>query len=236
MSFLTPKKWPHKLFFWCFCLYLIATIVFFFSAPANTTNDTGDAFFTEEQLAKIEKNYGDYAKRRAIAWQKLIFTNKDKPELKKLELVNNFFNLFEFTRDSAIWGSSDHWDTPLEFLERGAGDCEDFAISKYFTLKFLGVSIDRMKITYVKALELNEAHMVLTYFPTPEADPLVLDNLNGEIKPASKRPDLLPVYSFNADGLWLAKERGGFSGRVGSSDKLQLWRDLNERMTSEGMQ
>ena len=74
--------------------------------------------------------------------------------------------------------------------------------------------------------------MVLTYHPNPDAIPLVLDNLDPEIKPANERNDLIPVYSFNGDGLWLAKERN--SGRsVGSSGRISLWTQMNARMGKE---
>ncbi|WP_197479414.1 transglutaminase-like cysteine peptidase, partial [Oleiphilus sp. HI0132] len=81
------------------------------------------------------------------------------------------------------------WATPLEFLATNAGDCEDFSIAKYFTLREMGIPDDMIKITYVKALELNQAHMVLAYYPTPDAEPLILDNLINEIKPAGQRTD-----------------------------------------------
>jgi hypothetical protein len=89
-----------------------------------------------------------------------------------------------------------------------------------------------MRLTYVKALELDQAHMVLTYFSTPEADPLVLDNLKDEIQPASQRSDLLPVYSFNADGLWLAKSHGT-DQHVGSPERLSQWNSVIARISNE---
>jgi predicted transglutaminase-like cysteine proteinase len=108
-------------------------------------------------------------------------------------------------------------------------DCEDYSIAKYFTLRELGIDDAKLRITYVKALNWDEAHMVLTYSPTPNEMPLVLDNLKSEILPANLRTDLIPVYSFNATGLWLAKERG--TGQfVGSSDRLSLWVDMLERL------
>jgi hypothetical protein len=71
--------------------------------------------------------------------------------------------------------------------------------------------------------------MVLTYFSSPSAEPLVLDNLVGIVKPASERQDLIPIYSFNGTGLWLAKQRG--RGKLaGSSSRLKRWQDLLERM------
>jgi hypothetical protein len=93
----------------------------------------------------------------------------------------------------------------------------------------LGVADEKMNITYVKAWKIKQAHMVLTYYETPGAVPLVLDNLVTAIEPANKRPDLLPVYSFNGSGLWLSKERGR-GNPVGKSDRLKLWNDLLERM------
>jgi predicted transglutaminase-like cysteine proteinase len=135
----------------------------------------------------------------------------------------------EFVDDNFLWGLEDYWATPLEFLSKGAGDCEDYSIAKYFTLRELGVDDKKMRITYVKALELNQAHMVLTYFETPRSIPVVLDNLIPTIKSATNRRDLLPVYSFNGTGLWLAKVRGT-GKRVGGSSRLKMWEKMKARM------
>ena len=74
--------------------------------------------------------------------------------------------------------------------------------------------------------------MVLTYYATKRSVPLVLDNLISEIKPATQRPDLIPVYSFNGTGLWLAKSRGE-GERVGNASRLSLWQDLEKRMQEQ---
>ena len=117
-------------------------------------------------------------------------------------------------------------------LASNGGDCEDFSIAKYFTLREMGIPAERLRLTYVKALKLNQAHMVLTYFPTADADPLVLDNLVGEINSASDRDDLLPVYSFNGKGLWLAKARGA-DKLVGRSQRLSRWQSVIARIDEE---
>ncbi|MDT8371471.1 MAG: transglutaminase-like cysteine peptidase, partial [Gammaproteobacteria bacterium] len=117
-------------------------------------------------------------------------------------------------------------------LSIGAGDCEDYSIAKYVTLKKLGVAEDKLRLTYAKAISIGQAHMVLTYFENKRAIPLVLDNLITEIKPANKRPDLVPVYSFNGDGLWLSKARGE-GQRVGDASRLSLWDDLEKRMQQD---
>jgi predicted transglutaminase-like cysteine proteinase len=124
---------------------------------------------------------------------------------------------------------SDYWATPIEFLLKGAGDCEDYSIAKYYTLLEMGVAENKMRITYVKSLTLNQAHMVLTYYESPQAIPFVLDNLITSIKPASERTDLLPVYSFNGSSLWLAKNKAS-GNPVGNSENLSLWQDLKQRV------
>ena len=188
-----------------------------------------------ELLARIEQKHGVEAAVRVELWQKLMQTAKSLPEQQKLKRVNEFFNQqINFVDDIYLWGVNDFWATPMEFLTQGAGDCEDFSIAKYFTLIELGVAEEKMRITYVKALKLNQAHMVLTYFPSPRAVPLVLDNLIPEIKLSSKRTDLLPVYSFNGSGLWLAKSRGR-GKRVGESTRISLWAELKQRMLSNAI-
>jgi predicted transglutaminase-like cysteine proteinase len=185
---------------------------------------------TNEVLVQVKTKYGEEAQRRLIEWQNLLQSGKSLSEKDKLKRVNDFFNRNTLFIDDIIhWKVEDYWATPLEFLATGAGDCEDFAIAKYFTLKELGIDENKMRITYVKALRLNQAHMVLTFFSTSKAVPEVLDNLIPEIRPATQRSDLLPVYSFNGTGLWIAKSRSA-GQRVGNSDRLSLWNDLKIRM------
>lgn len=131
-----------------------------------------------------------------------------------------------------IWRQTDYWATPVESLIKAAGDCEDYALAKYFSLRHLGIPSEKLRITYVKALSQNQAHMVLTFYSSPTADPLVLDNLIGEIRPASQRKDLLPVYAFNAEGLYLPGAHGG--KRSSDSKKLSRWQDVLQKMQIEG--
>ncbi len=194
---------------------------------------TGESFVINEQtLHQAERQYGPGARKRLLDWQNLIGTGSGGDDRTKLEKVNRFFNTMSFIEDAVHWKQEDYWATPVEFLASEGGDCEDFAIAKYFTLISLGVAENRLTLTYVKALRLNKAHMVLTYYPAPGKEPLVLDNLVNAIEPSSKRTDLLPVYSLNGSGLWLAKQRG--KGKmIGSSSRLKRWQDLLARMTEE---
>lgn len=167
--------------------------------------------------------------RRIIEWQELILDSKSFTDRAKLEEVNTFFNRMEYLNDIEHWGEKDYWSTPVEFIVCQTGDCEDFSIAKYFTLHAMGISEEKLSLTYVKALEINAHHMVLTYYSKPGAEPLILDNIVDIAKPASERKDLIPIYSINGTGLWLAGELG--RGKLaGSSSQLKLWQDLLERM------
>jgi predicted transglutaminase-like cysteine proteinase len=152
--------------------------------------------------------------------------------LELLGSVNTFFNRLPFVTDLAHWGVEDYWATPAEALASNGADCEDFSIAKYFTLKELGVPIERLRITYVKAVRLNQAHMVLAYYPTRNAVPLILDNLVDQVKPASERSDLIPVYSFNDEDVLIARQ-GQSATSAGSSSQIRLWRVLLDKLQKE---
>lgn len=184
-------------------------------------------------IGNAEKRYGNLgnARERIQAWNELTERSAGLQEMDKLESVNRFFNRqLRFADDTRIWQQVDYWATPIEALVKGAGDCEDYSIAKYFTLRRLGIPSEKLRITYVKALRLNQAHMVLTYYPSPSAEPLVLDNLINDIRPASRRQDLLPVYAFNAEGLYLP----GSNRRKSDSKRLSRWQDLLKKMRAEG--
>jgi predicted transglutaminase-like cysteine proteinase len=196
---------------------------------------SGEAFQLDKQLLnKVELKYGKEARSLLVAWEDLIIHDASKSDLDKLKRVNDFLNQMDFVDDITLWKQEDYWATPIEFLSAQGGDCEDFAIAKYFTLKTMGMDEEKLNLTYVRALNLNVHHMVLTYYMTPDAEPLILDNLVNEIKPASQREDLIPIYSFNGTGLWLAKQRG--RGKLaGSSKRLQHWQNLMQRMSDDNL-
>jgi len=166
------------------------------------------------------------------AWKSLIDSGSQWSDIKKLTRVNDFVNQFNFVDDKIHWQQEDYWATPLQTLVTRGGDCEDFSIAKYFTLSAMGLDEDKMRLTYVKALKINQAHMVVSYYEYPTAEPLVLDNLNPVILPASQRPDLLPVYSFNGTGLWLSKKKRG-SEYIDDASRLSLWQALLHHMDVE---
>jgi len=197
---------------------------------------TGEKFhLSPAVLQKAQTKYGPEAVARLIAWEELLKRDNSATDMEKLQKINSFFNKkIVFASDMDIYGINDYWATPVEFLSRGAGDCEDYAIAKYFSLKMMGVSEEKLRIAYVKALQYNMFHMVMLYYKSPEAEPLILDNLVDAIKPASERRDLLPIFTFNAAGLWLAHDRG--QGKLaGKSSRLAAWNDLLRKMTEDGI-
>ncbi len=208
---------------------LLLILGIFFCSTLQGTSQTTLPSFTPKELKIFSKRYGHKAKLRLKAWIKLIKSKQKKSNRKKLTLVNDFFNQFTYHSDIEFVGQTDYWMTPMEFIIKAGGDCEDYSIAKYFTLVHLGIPTDQLRITYVKALRLNQAHMVLAYYPSPSAEPLILDNLTTKIKKASKRKDLKPVYSFNAKSLWLNKLRGQ-SQRLGHAKKLKKWNSMLNRM------
>jgi len=209
--------------------YLIYSLVavLFLSVTGRAAIDLSDSV-----IQKFEKKYGSEPADDIREWRELLQASREISEMEKLIAVNNFFNRkITFIDDIVHWGKKDYWATPFEFIGTRAGDCEDFSIAKYFSLLELGVPDSKLRMTYVKALAFNQAHMVVTYFSEPGAIPLVLDNINPAIEPGNKRKDLLPVYSFNGAGLWLAKERG-LGKKAGSSSRISLWTDLNKKMSA----
>jgi len=172
-------------------------------------------------------------------WRQMLASASRGGERDKVEQVNDFFNRrIAFDDDFSLWGQRDYWATPLETMAQGRGDCEDFSIAKYFSLLELGVPVNKLRLVYVRATQeiaggggsIQQAHMVLAYYPKPNADPLVLDNLNKRILPASQRYDLSPVFSFNSAGLWQG------TGNQASGSNLSRWQDLLARARAEGFQ
>lgn len=143
---------------------------------------------------------------RLASWLNLLDNSAGDDERAQLERVNHFINRsVSVVSDQQAWGADDYWATPAQTLSLGKGDCEDFAIAKYFSLVRMGVPSEKLRLTFVKALKQNQAHMVLAYYPSASEQPLILDSLDPRIRPASERQDLLPVYSFNNQGVFLAK-------------------------------
>ncbi len=181
---------------------------------------------------KVDNGIAPDTQARLQAWQQLIASGKQWSDAQRLTASNDFINQLNFVDDSVHWQQQDYWATPLQTLVTKGGDCEDFSIAKYFTLTAMGMDEDKLRMVYVKALTIDQAHMIVAYYPEPGHEPLVLDNLNKLILPASQRTDLMPAYSFNGKGLWLAKQ--DYSGqKVDDSERVSLWKSVLQKMDVE---
>ena len=194
----------------------------------------------EAMVQQAQQLFGEQGKQALEQWAQFVMAQGEEYQSNKergtLEKVNAYFNTrLEFVSDVDHWHKEDYWATPLESLSTQAGDCEDYVIAKYFSLIQAGIEQHKLRITYVKALKLNQAHMVLAYYSSPSSDPLILDNINPAILPASKRRDLSPVYSFNGMGMWIERQQGR-SIKVGTASRLSMWMDVLLRMQQQGLQ
>ena len=147
-------------------------------------------------------------------------TNEDAT----LRFVNDLLNRIPQIADSVHWGLEDYWATPAELIASNGGSCHDFALAKYFALRESGIPAEKLRLTYVKSFQSGkiENHMVLAYYSAPKAEPFLLDNIIPQMVPASKRPDLLPVYEFNGE---LSEQSNGSATRK--------WDSLVEHMNKE---
>jgi predicted transglutaminase-like cysteine proteinase len=182
-----------------------------------------------KDLVSIEESIATTKMERMTAWAKMNASIQNLPELEKLEVVNQFYNQIPFSDDQSVWQQHDYWASPQELLSKNVGDCEDYAIAKYFSLINAGVSEKKLSLVYVQLLPDRDAHMVLSYLDEGQRSPVILDNFVSEILSTDSRSDLVPVYSFNGSDMWIVD--AGFSyTRVGSAERIKLWRQLKQRM------
>ena len=198
----------------------------------------GAANFDKLQ-ASLTQRWGTGPVSKLQNWRALLAGLGSAPDAERLKKINDFFNRqIQFGNDTEIWTENDYWATPMESIGRGSGDCEDFVIAKYFSLLEAGVASEKLRLVYVRVKQEGaplQAHMVLGYYAQPDAEPLVLDNLIGDIRAAGRRTDLVPVFSFNKDGVFAgvsAKDSAPAAG-VG---RLSRWEDLLKRARAEGFE
>ncbi|HUH87713.1 MAG TPA: transglutaminase-like cysteine peptidase [Pusillimonas sp.] len=211
-----------KLFWWAAAaLVALTTLV-----PATAVQ-----FNTERLLQSAQKRYGQRGADTVSAWLASMQQARSQPVSVQLQAVNRFWNSnVRGVEDIDLWGQADYWATPLETLGKRAGDCEDYVIGKYFSLLHIGVPAEKLRLIYVRARVGGQtiAHMVLGYYETPSSDPLILDSLTSTMVTAARRPDLTPVFSFNAQGIYVA-------GQARSVESISRWQDLLGKMRNEGI-
>ena len=214
----------------------LALILLFLGVASNGQNPKNQHNFPLF-LSTLGKQYGARAQKRGGAWINTLNSLQTASVEEQVEEINKFFNIaITWSSDQRLYGRKDFWATPGETLGRGAGDCEDFTIAKYVSLKTLGIPSEQLRLTYV-TLQVSEnttqAHMVLAWYPEPNAPPLILDNVNPRILAATARKDLTPVFSFNSDEIWLGNQDSPYG--ASPSARISQWRQLVARAESEGI-
>ena len=221
-------------------IQLLALFLFFAAAmfPGLTLSEVSVDFERFHRL--MHDNFGNDRTDLSRDWEEMLNEIADLPDDEKIQRVSRFFhrNLGQDS-DMNIWGVEDYWATPLETLGMGEGDCNDWAIAKYFSLRIAGIDENNLRLIYTTAeirsgwSTRTEPHMVLGYYPEPGAEPQILDNIERRVRPASRRTDLRPVFSFNSEGMW--QGAAGASTGGSSTASLSSWRDLLERTRDEGI-
>lgn len=196
--------------------------------------------YTADRIEQVARERGDDALRMVQEMQELVGRLASADESVRHEQTNLFYNRkIRYTSDQRLYQLPDYWASPIETFARGRGDCEDYAIAKYFTLLAGGMQPSKLRMVYVKA-DLpatatrpaeSVGHMVLAYYAQPEAEPVILDNLTDEIRLASQRPDLTPVFSFNTEGLWQGVGQQSMGDPMA---RISKWRDAMNRIKAEG--
>lgn len=193
-----------------------------------------------ERIVKAAAVRGALAEQAARELRAAMDAAMGSDEPSRVAAVNDFYNhRLRYRDDIDAWGEIDYWASPLEALQQGSGDCEDFALAKYFTLVAMGLPPERLRLVYVRVVmgaaegKAVQPHMVLAYYPHPQDDPLVLDNLVPQLHQAGDRTDLTPVFSFNADGLWEGVGQVPVGG-AGPVERLGRWRDVLAKAHDEG--
>jgi predicted transglutaminase-like cysteine proteinase len=142
-----------------------------------------------------------FANRCIVAeWRQMIAQLRTKSRREQIDGVNAYFNRFPYTLDLGNWGVSDYWASPLQFLAR-SGDCEDYAIAKFVSLRQLGFANGELRIVVLDDVNLKVAHAVLVVADGPRL--LVLDNQIPQVVESTRILHYKPIYSINKERWWL---------------------------------
>ena len=133
-------------------------------------------------------------------WSAFLETLRGAPQNEALQAVNDYLNEARYIEDIVNYGVIDYWATPKEFLEND-GDCEDYSIAKFLSLRTLGFPNDSLRIVVLQDLNLGIAHAVLAVYLNEGI--MILDNQVDAIVPAERIHHYQPYYSINETLWWL---------------------------------
>ncbi len=213
---------------------LISSIIFVNLLYSNVQNNNILNLTPKDiKFIKASPKKGEIVKRLKSykEFKEDILKNKDQySPYKQLSRTNSFFNNILSKNDEESDIGDDHWATRKEFLFKGYGDCEDYAISKYFTLKDIGFDPKKLYMMVVQVKGRLTYHMVLGYFPTKDSTPLILDNLSFKVVPLDKRKDLEVLYIFNEYSDYLMKNNKLFKRTKINWQGNNKWKKLLYRI------
>ena len=157
-------------------------------------------FTNQKKIPDTECDKRQYHPCVVKEWRTLIESIEGKSLHTQLEAINDWGNKHPYIVDQLNWGLEDYWETPYEFMTVN-GDCEDYAIAKYYSLRALGVSEDRLRIIIVQDFNLGGIiHAILGVYDGDEL--LILDNQIKQIRPAMSIYHYRPIYGVNKDWWW----------------------------------
>ena len=133
------------------------------------------------------------------SWAEFLASLKGQPPRAQIEAVNTAMNRARYVLDRVNWGVEDYWATPSEFFWKD-GDCEDYAIAKFLSLRALGFPPDRLRIVVVQDLNLKVPHAILAVYQPQGV--LLLDNQIRSVIEADRVRHYRPIYSLNETGWW----------------------------------
>ena len=133
------------------------------------------------------------------SWEPFLDTLRSETPMTQLRQIQQYINEAWYITDSRNYGRSDYWATPREFFERD-GDCEDFAIAKYMSLRALGWEREHLRIVVLQNIDLGIVHAVLVAYRDGKA--WLLDNQFNQIVATDRIFHYRPYYSLNEDGWW----------------------------------
>lgn len=204
------------------------------------------AYLTTITLLSLHVNAGEFKlspsylskqstpKAKAILKDYEAFINiiSQKPLHVKLEAVNQYLNGINPRYDDPTKANVDIWSTRGEFLSGAGGDCEDYTIAKYYTLKDLGIAPSKMCLLAVKEKYIGGDHMVLSVWLDDTKEPIVLDNLSFRILPLSKRTDLKADFCLNEEGSFTISKDGS-KQKTTRPYRLKAYEKMLQRQSKE---
>ena len=154
---------------------------------------------TLSRIAKEKSYYAESRSKAVQAWQAMIHGQKGKGQIAQLKSVNRFINQWRYRSDSYNYKTSDYWASPAEFFSR-SGDCEDYAIAKYVTLRQMGFEAEQLRLVVVKDLVRDLAHAILAAYV--DGNIFILDNVNNDVRLQADVAEYAPYYSVNEYARW----------------------------------